>query len=108
LGSGYYDAPETYFSGALSYTPAKYFRFNGGASLNSQSGQAEQLNPLMVPGALNSKVVTPFTDLLVNIAPQWAWHGNWIHHSYTEAGGPGPAPRNFHGDVITLGVQYAF
>jgi hypothetical protein len=108
LGSGYYDAPETYFSGALSYTPAKYFRFNGGASLNSQSGQAEQLNPLMVPGALNSKVVTPFTDLLVNIAPQWAWHGNWIHHSYTEAGGPGPAPRNFHGDVVTLGVQYAF
>ncbi len=108
LGSGYYDAPEAYFSGALSYTPAKYFRFNGGASLNSQSGQAEQLNPLMVPGALHSKIVTPFTDLLVNIAPQWAWHGNWIHHSYTEAGGPGPAPRNFHGDVITLGVQYAF
>lgn len=108
LGNGYYDAPETFFSGALSYTPAKYFRFNGGASINSQGGQAEQLNPLMVPGALNSKVVTPFTDLLVNIAPQWAWHGNWIHHAYTESGGPGPAPRDFHGDVITLGVQYAF
>ncbi|MGA8727303.1 MAG: hypothetical protein WB608_01025 [Terracidiphilus sp.] len=108
LGNGYYNAPETFFSGTLSYTPAKYFRFNGGVSLNYQGGQAEQLNPLMVPGALNSKVVTPFTDLLVKIAPQWAWHGNWIHHAYTEAGGPGPAPRNFHGDVITLGVQYAF
>jgi len=108
LGNGYYNAPETFFSGALSYTPAKYFRFNGGASINSQGGQAEQLNPLMVPGALNSKIVTPFTDLLVNIAPQWAWHGNWIHHAYTESGGPGPAPRDFHGDVITLGVQYAF
>jgi hypothetical protein len=108
LGNGYYDAPESFFSGSLSYTPAKYFRFNGGASINSQKGQAEQLNPLMVPGALQSKVVTPFSDLLVNIAPQWAWHGNWVHHAYTESGGPGPAPREFHGDVITLGVQYAF
>ncbi len=108
LGDGYYDAPESFFAGSLSYAPGKYFRFNGGASINSQSGQAEQLNPLMVPGALNSKVVTPFTDLLVNIAPQWAWHGNWIHHAYTESGGAGPAPRDFHGDVITLGVKYAF
>ena len=39
----------------------------------------------MVPGALQSKVVSPFSDLLINIAPQWAWHGNWVHHGYDEA-----------------------
>ena len=108
LGNGIYNAPATFFSGALSYAPSKYFRFNGGARVTANDGSAEFLNPLAVPGALNSKVVSPFSDLVVNIAPQWAWHGNWVHHGYQEAGGPGPASRNFHGDVITLGVKYAF
>ena len=108
LGNGLYNAPATFFSGALTYSPSKYFRFNGGARVTNNSGYAEFLNPLMVPGALDSKVVSPFGDLLVNIAPQWAWHGNWVHHGYQEAGGPGPAARNFHGDVVTLGVKYAF
>lgn len=107
-GSGYYDAPASFFSGGLTWAPSKYFRYSGGARLTDTSGSAEFLNPLMVPGALNSKVVSPFSDLLVHIAPQWAWHGNWVHHGYEEAGGPGPAPRAFHGDVVTLGVQYAF
>lgn len=108
LGHGVYDAPATFISGAFTYSPSKYFRFNGGARLTDTSGGAEFLNPLMVPGALNSEVISPFSDLVVNIAPQWAWHGNWVHHGYQEAGGPGPAARNFHGDVVTLGVRYAF
>jgi len=108
LGNGYYDAPVNYFSGAISWAPSKYFRYNGGARFTDTNGTAEFLNPLMVPGALQSKVVSPFSDLEVNIAPQWAWHGNWVHHGYEEAGGPGPAPRTFHGDVVTLGVKYAF
>jgi len=86
----------------------QYFRYNGGARVTDTNGTAEFLNPLMVPGALHSKVLSPFSDLQVNIAPQWAWHGNWVHHGYDEAGGPGPAPRSFHGDVVTLGVKYAF
>ena len=108
LGSGTYNVPASFFSGAFTYSPSKYFRFNGGARLTDNSGDAEFLNPLMVPGALRSKVVSPFSDLVVNIAPQWAWHGNWVHHGYKEAGGPGPAARDFHGDVVTLGVRYAF
>ncbi|WP_109487237.1 hypothetical protein [Occallatibacter savannae] len=108
LGNGTYNAPATFFSGAFTYSPSKYFRFNGGARLTNNTGSAEMLNPLMVPGALNSKVISPFSDLVINIAPQWAWHGNWVHHGYQEAGGPGPAARNFHGDVVTLGVRYAF
>lgn len=108
LGSGYYDAPVNFFYGAINWAPSKYFRYSGGARLTDTNGTAEFLNPLMVPGALDSKVVSPFSDLVINIAPQWAWHGNWVHHGYSEAGAPGPAPRDFHGDVFTLGVQYAF
>ena len=108
LGNGTYNAPANFFSGAFTYSPSKYFRFNGGARVTSNNGSADFLNPLMVPGALNSKIVSPFSDLVINIAPQWAWHGNWVHHGYKEAGGPGPASRDYHGDVITLGVKYAF
>lgn len=108
LGNGRYDAPVTYFSGGLNWAPSKYFRFNGGARVTDTNGTAEFLNPLMVPGALQSKVVSPFSDLVINIAPQWAWHGNWVHHGYDESGAAGPAPRTFHGDVVTLGVKYAF
>jgi len=108
LGNGTYDAPANFVSGAITFAPSKYLRLNGGARLNHNSGSAEFLNPLMVPGALNSKVLAPFGDVVVNIAPQWAWHGNWVHHGYDETGGPGPASRDFHGDVVTLGVRYAF
>ena len=108
LGNGYYNAPVTYFAGALNWSPSKYFRLNAGGRVTETDGTAAFLNPLMVPGALQSKVVSPFSDLQINIAPQWAWHGNWVHHGYNEAGGPGPAPRTFHGDVVTLGVKYAF
>ena len=108
LGTGRYDAPVNFFSGAVAWAPSKYFRFNGGARVTSTNGTAEYLNPLMVPGALQSKVLSPFSDLRVNIAPQWAWHGNWVHHGYDESGAAGPAARTFHGDVVTLGVIYAF
>jgi hypothetical protein len=108
LGNGYYDTPTTFFYGALHYAPSKLFQFSGGAMVNSVSGRAEQLNPQMVPGALDSKVVSPFADLAVQIAPEWTWHGNWQHHGYNEGGPAGPAPRDFYGEVITLGVKYAF
>lgn len=108
LGYGSYDSPVNFISAAISWAPSKYFAYNGGFRLTDTNGTAEMLNPLMVPGALDSKVVSPFSDLVVNIAPQWAWHGNWVHHGYDEAGAPGPAARTFHGDVVTLGVRYAF
>jgi hypothetical protein len=108
LGTGLYNAPSNFFMGSINFAPSKYFKFNGGARINSTNGHAEFLNPLMVPGALQSKVVSPFADLQIYVARQWAWHGNWEHHGYDEAGGAGPAPRSFHGDVVTLGVKYAF
>jgi len=109
LGSGTYDAPANFFSGQVNYSPSKYWRFNGGFRLNDVNGKAEQLNPLMVPGALQSKMVTPFADMQIDIARGWAWHGNWQHDGYKESGPAGYLPaRNTHGDVLTLGVKYAF
>ncbi len=108
LGTGYYNAPANYFSGGVNLAPSKYFRINAGARVNSVDGSAEFLNPLQVPGALQSKFIAPYADLVVNIAPQWSWHGNWTHQAYDESGPAGPAPRTFHGDIYTLGVKHAF
>jgi hypothetical protein len=109
LGNGLYDAPSNFFSGAVYYAPKRYFHFGGGVRLNDTNGAAEQLNPLMVPGALQSHYLTPFVDAEIKIASQWAWHGNWTRYDYSEQGAQGPLPpRNTTGDVTTLGVKYAF
>jgi hypothetical protein len=109
LGNGYYNAPSNFFSGAFNYAPAKYLRMSAGERVNDTNGQAEQLNPFMVPGALHSKYVTPYADMEIHIASQWAWHGNWTHDGYAEGGPLNYLPsRNTHGDIVTLGVKYAF
>jgi len=109
LGNGYYNVPTNFFSGAIHYAPSKYWRLDSGMRVNGSNGQAEELNPSMVPGALHSKYVTPYADLEVHIAPQWGWHGNWTHDGYAEGGPIGYLPaRNTHGDIVSLGVKYAF
>jgi hypothetical protein len=110
LGTGKYSAPSNFVSGTVNYAPTKDLRFNGGVRFNQVSGTAEMLNPLMVPGALQSHYSTPFADVEYKIASDWAWHGNWTRDSYSEQG-PWSAtlpPRNTQGDILTLGVRYAF
>jgi hypothetical protein len=117
LGNGLYDVPSDFYLAGATYTPSKYFRFNGGVRIMGTGGQAMLLNPYNPPGAISSTVLSPFADLSVNIAPQWSWHGYWVHHGYNEdgsAGGSVPAAggvipsRDFQGDVVTLSVKYAF
>jgi hypothetical protein len=109
LGNGYYHAPSTFFSGSLNYAPTHYLRFYGGARVNDINGQAEMLNPNMVPGSLESNYISPFSEAEFKVARQWAWRGNWTRHDYAEKGAAGPtAPRNVHGDIVTLSVKYAF
>lgn len=110
LGDAYYHVPAKLFSRSLNYVPTKYVRIFAGARVNSVNGQAEELNPNMTPGALQSRFLTPFADMQIRIAAQWQWHGNWTHDWYTENGLQNsllPA-RNTHGDIVTLGVKYAF
>ena len=107
LGNGYYNAPMTYFTAAFNYA-AKYFQMGVGARLNDVGGAGEMLSPYQVPGSVDSQYFQPFASLTIHIAPQWAWHGDWNRHKYTESGPAGPAPRDFNGDVFTLGVKHQF
>lgn len=109
LGNALYSAPSNFGSFALAYAPVRRLRANLGYRINRVDGQAEMLNPLMVPGALQSKYQTPFADVQWNLAPQWTWHGNWQYSGYGEDGASGPTlPRNVHGNVVTLSVKYAY
>jgi hypothetical protein len=109
MGYGTYRAPTNFFSGSISYTPTKNLHFNGGARFNDVNGSAEQLNPLMAPGGLQSHYLIPFADVEYKIAQEWTWHGNWTRNDYAEQGPPGPLPlRSTQGDILTLGVKYAF
>ena len=109
LGKGSYDAPVNFVSGSIRYSPNRRFHFMGGARLNYTNGTAEFLNPLMVPGALQSRYITPFADAEFKIASQWSWHGNFTRTQYSEPGPHGNlASRGTSGNVTTLGVKYAF
>ncbi len=108
LGNGYYDAPSTFISGMINWAPFPRLHTYGGARVTSISGAAEMLSPLQVPGALQSQRMSPFADVEFKVAPQWIWHANWDHQGYSDSGGFGPAARNFHGDIVTLAVKYAF
>jgi hypothetical protein len=119
LGKGLYDSPSNFVSASFNYAPMRKLRINAGARLNDVNGSAEQLNPLMVPGALASKYFTPFADIVLNIAPEWSWHGNYAYDGYGEQGAmnatvnginiaDGLPSRNTHGSILTLGVKYAF
>jgi hypothetical protein len=118
LGQGLYRAPSNFVSGAISYAPSRLVRINAGVTLNDVNGSAEQLNPLMIPGALQSKYLMPYCDVVYNFTPQWAWHGNFAYDGYGEQGAMnattngfnsnGLPSRNNHGNILTLGVKYAF
>jgi hypothetical protein len=109
LGNAFYNAPANFGSFAVAYAPTKQLKTNFGYHINRVAGSAEELNLNMVPGALQSRYQTPYADVELKIAPQWVWHGDWQYTGYGEDGQPGPtAARNVHGNVLTLGVKYAF
>jgi hypothetical protein len=116
--NNYYKAPSSFFMGAINYSPVKVFHFSGGVRMNAMHGTADLLNPIQTPGTLDSRTLMPFADAEFKVAQQWAWHGNYSYNGYGEQGianavvngvtSNGLPSRNNHGNVLTLGVKYAF
>jgi hypothetical protein len=118
LSDGLYDEPTNFFSGSVNYAPVPRLNLFAGARTSNVNGTAETLNPFALPGSLHSRYFSPFADLELKVAPQWAWHGNWTYNGYGELGAANAAAdgllknglpaRNSHGNVVSLGVKYAF
>ena len=77
--------------------------------MNSVNGSTELLNPLAVPGSLQSYYQTPFANVLWTVARGWGLRGEWNYYDYGEGSAVGPTlPRAFHTNLYTLGRHYEF
>jgi hypothetical protein len=110
LGTGHYDAPTQSGSIGITLVPVKKVRTGFGYRANSTNGNSEMLNPRDVPGSMQSQFLTPYANVALSLTPTWIWRADWKYYGYNEQGSPvGPtAPRDFHGNVVTLGMHYEF
>ena len=109
LGTGYYDAPTQYGSIGVTLAPVTKLRASVGYRVSAVNGTTEFLNPLQVAGSLQSKYQTPYANVAWTIHPGMALKAGWDHYGYGEDGPVGPTlPRNFHADILTLGMHYEF
>lgn len=107
FGTSHYSAPTQYGTFALVLLPTKQFSSAFGYRVTSIGGTTETLNPLEQPGTLKSTYQSPYVNLALKLKPGWAVRGDWNYYGYGENGAPGPtAPRDFHGNVYTIGLHY--
>ena len=108
-GTSYYDAPTQYGSIGIVYTPARRMTTAVGYRMTANDGHYEMLNPLAVPGSLQSQYQSPYGSIGYTVAKGWAFRGDWNYYGYGEGSPVGPTlPRSFRGNVTTLGMHYEF
>jgi hypothetical protein len=108
-GTSYYDAPTQFGSAAIALSPIKQFHSSFGYRVSAVEGKTETLNPLEVPGSLQSKYQSPFANISWKLTRAWAVRADYNYYGYGEGGAVGPTtPRNFHGNIYTLGVHYEY
>ena len=107
--NGFYNQPSQFGSIGFVFTPVKRLHAVAGYRVSDVNGQAPPINIRQVPGSLQSQYQTPYGGLTLDLAPNWAWKGDYNYYGYGEGSPIGPTlPRSFHGNVFTLAVRYAF
>jgi hypothetical protein len=108
--NGFYNQPTQ--SGTIGFvlSPVKKFHATAGYRVSAVNGDAPPINVRQVPGSLQSQYQTPYGKLAYDFTPNWTWKGDYNYYSYGEGNTPtGPTlPRNFHGNIVTLAIRYAF
>lgn len=101
----------------FTWMPLKRFTVEAGANLSGVSGSEVNLNPLSpiptVPtGPLNSGWYQPYGSIGYRFAKSWTGRARWDYYGYHEDSNGSYqdlyAPRNFHANLITLSLRYAF
>ncbi len=106
---GYYDSPTQYGSIGFILAPIKQLRSGIGYRMTAINGITTTINPLQVPGSLQSQYQSPYANVAWTVHPGWIWKGDWNYYGYGEGSPIGPtAPRSFRGNVYTLGMHYEF
>lgn len=105
-----YTNQDHFGTATLLLKPVKRLSTNLGYSIVSSNGSATFLNPLQPYGSLKSNFHRPLADLECEVAPGWTAIARWNYYEYLEKTaffGP-TAPRNFHANLTTLSLRYAF
>ncbi len=109
LSSGYYNAPTQFGSVGFVFTPISRLHAKAGYRISAVNGSTDAMNVRQVNGSLQSYYQTPYAELLFDLETKWKWKADYNFYGYGEGLPIGPTlPRNFHGNVITLSVNYAF
>jgi hypothetical protein len=114
--SPYSSAVNTGFVDVL-WSPIPRLSVEAGGNLSSASGSQLQLNPLStiatIPtGPLNSTWYQPYGSIGYRFAKHWTGRARWDYYSYHENLNNSYqdfyATRNFHSNLVTLSVRFAF
>ena len=101
----------------FSWNPISRLTIHGGANLSGVSGSQLNLTPqnpipTNVAGSLNSNWYEPYGGFDFRFTSHWTGKAFWDYYSYhedpTAAYQDVYASRNFHGNLVTLSVRYAF
>ncbi len=104
-----YNVPTQTGNIGLVYTPWKRIHTTAGYRATAVNGNATTINVRQVDGSLQSVYQTPYTSVVYDLQTNWQWRANYDYYGYSEGSPIGPVlARQFHGNVYTLSVRYAF
>jgi hypothetical protein len=107
--NGYYNQPTQFGSFGIVSSPVKRFHLNAGYRISAVNGSTDAINIRQVNGSLQSYFQSPYAGVSWDLEPQWTWKADYNLYGYGEGLPVGPTlPRNFHGNIVTLSVHYAF
>lgn len=105
-----YSDRDHFASTTVMVKPIKRMTTRIGYSIVSSNGGGTILNPLQPLGSLKSRYHQPIAELQLEFVKNWSAIGRWNYYDYHEATaffGP-TAPRDFHANVGTVSLRYAF
>ena len=97
----------------FNWKPVKRLTTRFGANLTGTSGSVLIISPNAPSGPLDSKFLQPYAGFDVGFTKNWTGKAYWAYHSYHEDIDASAvqdlfAPRNFHANLVTLSLRYAF
>lgn len=109
LSNGYYNVPVQFGSIGVMLAPVKRVHLDAGYRTTATNGTSTLINVRQVNSTIQSQFQSPYANLIIDIAPNWSWRANYNFYDYGEGLPVGPTlPRNFHSNIYTLAVHYAF
>lgn len=107
-GNSLYTDVSHFASGSLVLKPWKRVTAGVGYSVTSTSGNTLILNPNAPTGPLAFNYHLPTASLAVELTKNLTYKTGWNYYGYNEKSDPGPTlPRDFRGNVFTIGLRYS-